>query len=362
MTQIEERAMSPLATELARLVAQSKGKRVLAEELFSGAGRFDPGLVGDPEARSRFRNVLDELQLAGRITLPVAHSRAGWDTRALPPIPVWVMRVDPAPAAPRVRLARRVWPSALEAAGRIASRPDEYDLLERITAWIRDNPTPVLVPVQERSLGLFDNEKAIEGYLKTRLFTSGALTLDLLACFVPPLPFVSQHVDGAGPTRLLVVENLATYTSFLTVLRQLAPDTRPDLHIGWGHGAEFTQSVLSIPTLYPTTTRAYYFGDLDLAGLQIAVNAASQAEMALLPKLLPAEPLYRFLLNGPKGWRRADRSNSRSAPDYGLACRWLPETLQNAARELLQARQRVPQERLGRCALQQNPELWSELR
>jgi hypothetical protein len=362
MTEIEERAMSPLANELARLVAQSKGKRVLVEELFSGAGRFDPGLVGDPDARSRFRNVLDELQLAGRITLPTAHSRVGWDTRALPPIPAWVMRVDPAPAVPRVRDARRVWPSALEAAGRIATRPDEYDLLERITTWIRDNPTPALVPVQERSLELFDNEKAIEGYLKTRLFTSRALTLDLLACFIPPLPFVSQHVDGTGPTRLLVVENLATYTTFLAILRQLAPDTRPDFHIGWGHGAEFTQSILSIPTLCPTAAQAYYFGDLDLAGLQIAATAASQAEMALLPKLRPAEPFYRFLLNGPKGWRRADRSNSRSGPDYDLACGWLPGTLQAAARNLLQARQRVPQERLGLHALQQNPELWSELR
>lgn len=144
-----------------------------------------------------------------------------------------------------------MWTSALEAAGRIASRADEHELLERIAAWMRDDPTPDLVPVQERSLDLFDDEKAIDGYLKTRLFTSRTLTLDLLACFAPPVPFVSQHLDGAGPPHLLVVENLATYTSFLDVFRRLDHGIRPNLHIGWGDGAAFIQSVLSIAMLDP---------------------------------------------------------------------------------------------------------------
>jgi|HubBroStandDraft_6_1064221.scaffolds.fasta_scaffold54511_3 hypothetical protein len=360
MTQTEERAMSPLAVELARLVTLSKGKRVLVEELFNGAGRFDPGLIGDPAARSRFRNALDELQTVGRITLPTAQSRTGWDARVLPPIPTWVMRVDPVSPASRIKPTQRVWPSALEAAGRIASRADEHDLLDRIAAWMRDNPTPSLIPVQERSLELFDDEKAIDSYLRTRLFVSGALTLDLLACFVPPLPFVSQHLDGTGPTHLLVVENLATYTSFLAALRQLDPGTRPDLHIGWGAGAAFIQSVLSIPMLEPAPEGANYFGDLDLAGLQIAVNAAAQAEEAGLPKLQPAESCYRFLLNGPQRWRRADGTNRHAKFGYDTICLWLPDTLQDQAKELLQARLRVPQERLGVHVLRQNPHLLTD--
>jgi hypothetical protein len=202
----EEAAMSPLAAELARLVTLSKGKRVLVEELFNSASRFDPGLVGDPTARRRFRDALDQLQSAGSITLPTAQSRTGWDARALPHLPVWVTRVETDAPAPRIEPTQRMWPSALEAAGQIASRADEHELLDRIAAWMRDDPTPDLVPVQERSADLFDDEKAIDGYLKTRLFTSGALTLDLLACFAPPVPFVSQHLNGTGPPQLLVVE------------------------------------------------------------------------------------------------------------------------------------------------------------
>ena len=158
------------------------------------------------------------------------------------------------------------------------------------------------------------------------------------------------------------MENLATYTSFLTIFRQLDSGTRPDLHIGWGHGAAFTQSVLSIPTLDPAPEWGYYFGDLDLAGLQTAVSAATKAEMAGLPRLRPAERCYRFLLNGPERWRRIDGTNRHANSDYDAACRWLPNTLQTQAKELLQARQRIPQERLGIHVLRQNPHLLTQTR
>jgi hypothetical protein len=361
MTKAAEQAVSPLAAELARIIGLSKGKRISAQELFAAAGRFDPGMVGDPAARARFHEALWELQTAGRIKLPTATSRTGWDTRAMPAIPVWVMRVDATSSEHSGKPAPRVWPSALEAAGRIAIRADEHAILERIAAWMRDNPVPVPVPVEERSLELFDDEKALDAYLKTRLFTSGTLTLSLLGCYIPPVPFVSQHVRGTGTCVLLVVENLATYTSFLEVIRELDPGSRPDLHLGWGYGGAFTQSVLSVPMLEPAPQMAFYFGDLDLAGLQIAVNAAAQATLAGLPALRPATSCYQFLLDGPRHWRRADQSNRHANPDYGAVCRWLPRSLQGQASELLRAQQRVPQERLGMEALRKVPRLLTDL-
>lgn len=167
------------------------------------------------------------------MTLPSAASRSGWDATIEPPLPVRVTRVDHEAGGPAVRPAPRVWPSALEAAGRIASRPDEHALLERVAGWLRDNPAPVRVPVGERSAELFGDEKALDRYRKTKLFTSGALTQDLLACYDPPLPFASQHVPGNDPVILLIAENLATYTSFLTAARTLDARTRPDLHVAW---------------------------------------------------------------------------------------------------------------------------------
>lgn len=360
MTLPDGSALSPLAAKIARLVANSTGKRVTAEELLRSASRSDSGLVGDHATRRHFRDALHELQAAGIVALPAPRSRTGWDTRVLPPIPAWVTRIDPHPA-PRPARPPQVWPSALEAAARIASRTDEYELLERVAAWMRDNPEPGLVPIQERSLELFDDEKALDGYIKTRLFTSDALNLKLLACFIPPIPFVSQYLSGTGSTCLVVAENLATYTSFLTVLQETETAIWPDLHLAWGGGNSFTQSVLSIPTLRPVPERAFYFGDLDLAGLQIAVNASAQAEAAGLPKLLPAEPCYRFLLDGPRQWRSADSTNRHAASGYPALCRWLPVALQPRALDLLRAHQRVPQERLGTDALRLYTQILTEL-
>ena len=350
-------SLSPLAARLAQQIAASRNKRILVAELFAAAQEHDLSIVGDPAARARFRQVLDELAGAFLVTLPSAASRSGWDSTIEPPLPVRVARVDHEERGPAVRPAPRVWPSALEAAGRIASRPDEHALLERIASWLRDHPAPVRVPAGERSAELFGDEKALDRYRKTRLFTSGALTLDLLACYDPPLPFVSQHVPGRGPVTLLVAENLATYTSFLTAARALDAAARPDLHVAWGVGGSFAQSVMSIPLLDPSPRLVRYFGDLDLAGLQIAARSARQAAEADLPPVLPAIACYRFLLDGPRHWRRPDDSNRVGQPDYGDVCAWLPPELRPRAGELLASGEKVAQEHLGLQALLGDPTL-----
>jgi hypothetical protein len=186
------------------------------------------------------------------------------------------------------------------------------------------------VPAEERSAELFDDEKALDRYRKTRLFTSGALTLDLLACYDSPLPFVSQHVPGSGPVTLLVAENLATYTSFLTAVRALDEATRPHLHVAWGTGGSFEQSVLSIPLLDPQPRHVRYFGDLDRAGLRIAASAARQAAQADLPPMLPATGCYQFLLDAPvtggsQTAATASASRVTRMPAPGCPRRFAPE-------------------------------------
>jgi hypothetical protein len=353
--------LSPLAVRLAQQITAAKNKRIMVADLLTAAQDHDLSLVGDPTARARFRRALDELAGTSLVTLPAAATRSGWDAIIEPPLPVWVMRVVPETAGTAVKPAPRVWPSALEAAGRIAGRADEYALLERVARWLRDNPAPARVPAEERSAGLFDDEKALDRYRKTRLFTSGAVTLDLLACYDPPLPFASQHVPGSGPVTLLVAENLATYTSFLTAARAMDEATRPHLHVAWGVGGSFEQSVLSIPLLDPAPRHVRYFGDLDRAGLRIAASAARQAAQAGLPPVLPAIACYQFLLVGPRHWRRPDDSNRVGQRDYRDACAWLPPALRPQAGKLLASGEKIAQEHLGILALLSEPTLIAEL-
>jgi hypothetical protein len=340
-----------LADIVAAYVAAQPASRIRVDGLLRHLTAADPTLVGDPTARTRLASALINLSEAGAIVLPKA--RSGWDARTIPPLPHWLVKTaKPRQAHPTP--ARRVWPQALEAAAAIATRPDEHQLLDRIAAWLRNNPNAEPVPIEERSLEILDDEKAFAIETTKRLFTSGALTLDLLACYPTPIPFPSQHVPGAGPTRLLIAENNATFHSLLTVARQLDPEVRPDLHVGWGCGNQLPTSIAAVTLLDPTPTALYYVGDLDAAGLRIAVNAAATMKAHRLPPLQPAIALYDWLL--AHGAPRPDKSNV-GISDPGALLAWMPDALRKPVAQLLHERTRIPQETLGLRALRADPAL-----
>ncbi|MGV9369811.1 Wadjet anti-phage system protein JetD domain-containing protein [Micromonospora tulbaghiae] len=339
---------------IAAYIADHPTSRVPVEGLLRHVTAADPTLIGDPTTRTRLTAVLASLAEAGAVMLPKA--RSGWDDRTQPPLPLWVGR----PTKPRptpVPPAARVWPQALEAAAATATRPDEHQLLDKIANWLRNNVDAEPVPLEERSLEILGDEKALAIELTKRLFTTGALTLGLLACYPTPVPFPSQHVPGVGPTRLLVAENNATFHSLLQAARQLHPDARPDLHIGWGCGNQFPTSITAVTLLDPAPTALYYVGDLDAAGLRIAAGAAAKANAHKLPPLRPATALYEWLL--AHGVARADRSNPGISNPAALIA-LMPEHLHEPISQLLRGRRRIAQETLGLRALRANPKLLAQ--
>ncbi|GII82858.1 hypothetical protein Ssi03_08480 [Sphaerisporangium siamense] len=343
--------MTDLNELIAAYVAGQPTSRVRVDGLLRHVTAADPTLVGDPTARARLATVLTHLAEAGAVVLPKA--RSGWDDRTKPPLPLWVGK--PTKTRPtRVTPTPRVWPQPLEAAAAIATRPDEHQLLDKIAKWLQNNPGAEPVPLEERSLEIFDDEKALGVEMTKRLFTTGTLTLELLACYPTPIPFPSQHIHGTGPTKLLVAENNATFHSLLQAARQLDPDVRPDLHIGWGCGNQFPTSITAVPLLDPAPTALYYVGDLDVAGLRIAVNAAATANAHRLPPLQPAVALYDWLL--AHGAPRLDKSNI-GVTDPSPLVAWIPEKLRETIADLVRKRQRIPQEALGLRVLRDNPDL-----
>lgn len=336
---------------IAAYVAGQPTNRIRVDDMLRHIAAADPTLVGDPTTRTRLADALADLAETGTIFLPKA--RSGWDDRTRPPLPLWVGKAA-RPLRTRPRPTRRVWPQALEAAAALATRPDEHQLLDRIATWLRSNSDAEPVPVEERSLEVLGDEKALAIETTKRLFTTGTLTLDMLACYPTPVPFPSQHVPGVGPTRLLVTENNATFHSLLTIARQLCSEARPDLHIGWGGGNQFPTSITAVTLLEPTPTALYYVGDLDVAGLRIAVNAATTATAHQLPPLQPAVAFYEWLL--AHGVPRPDKSNF-GIGDPSTLLAWMPHALHQAVAELLSHRCRIPQETLGLRALRADPDL-----
>lgn len=335
--------LSALAQHLADHVGATPRQRIEVEVLYGAAVAFDRSLATAPTARGEIRGALDELAAAELVVFP--SSSRHFDTRDVPPLPLWVRR------PPRERVVRdtrdvRVWPAALEAAGRIANREDEITLLETVAAFLRDGgasrPT---VPMRERSLELFGDEKRLDRLATTRVFTSGSLTLDLLRCHSVPIPFVSQWVPGVADTRgtaLLIAENHHTYASLLEVTRHSAAAGGPARHVGYGTGGQFPSAVLSVPLLVPKPDRIVYFGDVDLKGLQIPAAANASANQAGLPAVVPAFPLYELLFDAH--YRRPAKRVSVDVAAEAAA--WL-DPLAERARDALIEGFRLPQEAVG---------------
>ncbi|TCC51517.1 hypothetical protein E0H73_41100 [Kribbella pittospori] len=335
--------LTALAQHLAEHVSNAATQRVEVKVLYGAAVAFDRRLATVPTARTEIGEALDELVRAGIVMLP--SSPKYFDRRETPPLPMWVRR-PPRERQARARREVRVWPAVLEEAGRLASRDDEYAVLEIVAAFLRgggaEHPS---VPARERSLELFGDEKRLDGLAMTRLFTSGALTLELLRCHAVPIPFVSQWVPGrADPrgTALLIAENHHTYTSLLEVIRECAGQGGPGRHVGYGTGSQFPSAVLTVPLLEPRPERIVYFGDIDLKGLQIPAAADLNARGAGLPEVAPALPLYELLFQ-----HAHRRPADRVAPDLaGRASQWLGHLAEHASAALTIG-YRLPQEAVG---------------
>lgn len=343
--------LGQMAVMLSAYISTYRGRRVPLEVLREQAYIKNPTLIGDPNSRNRLRDAIEELATAGRATLPAPGSKAAWDTSMFPHLPAWVLKPAPTKSA-ALDTRRPVYPSRLETAAVLATRPDEVELLNRVADWLRDHPTAIPVPMEERSLDLFGNEKTLGEKVETRLFTSGALTLDLLACHRTPMPLPSQHIPGIGATRLLVCENRAAYYSIVTACRALPFDARPDLHVAFGGGNQFSVGHAEIAFLDPVPIRVLYCGDLDQAGIEIAVRVA--AATTGIPVLEPAIGHYDWMLR--HGKQQPDPS-SRVTGDSEHLLAWFPLSLRPGIRELLASRTKISQETVGLEALSRNSHL-----
>lgn len=350
-------ALSPLAAALAAGVRDSRTQQISLAELWRHAVTHDRSLSSAPGAGAEVAAALEELERAGLATQP--RDRAQYDRRSTPALPLWLRR--PARAVPaRPAAPGRIWPSALEAAGRLASRPDELDVLERVASFLRaGGATRRSVPVRERSLELFGDEKRLDRLAASRLFTTGALSLSLLRCHSVAMPLAAQWVPAdrtsahtpAGPVTLLVAENHHTYESLLVATRERAAGGGPARWVGYGAGGQFRSSVASVALLDPPPARIVYFGDVDHQGLDIPASADLVSRQVGLPGVEPAGALYELLF-----------AHGRPAPNLPLAepaatavVRWLGRH-SAPARTLLTGGLRLAQEAVGLELLLAHPQ------
>lgn len=329
--------MTDDARRLAALLAERAGpaRRVSLDNVWAGASDLWPDAVRRPDARAELNRHLNAASEIGLLELSVRKDRAG-----VPLLPAFVtLPAVPRPTAPQ--RARVAWHSALAWAAGVRLSERQHARLLAVDRWLRDGgPTRPMVPSEERSLELFDDEKAIRDYDGgDTLWGPGRLSLALLRCERTLTPFIWE-ATGTG-SNLLVVENQATFHSIVRILRQVGGNHTYG-GVVWGQG-RMAASRIAYATKLPIPIQSLdYFGDLDVEGLEIAEETCRTANLIglraaphipLWARLLAARPVTTGTVVGPE---RAAR-----------AVLWLPEALRPSALEVLGNKKRIPQERIG---------------
>jgi hypothetical protein len=198
-----------------------------------------------------------------------------------------------------------------------------------------------LVPIKERSLEIFCDEKRLDTLVRSSaLFGADRLTPEMLRCFIvsEPLPW-SAGANAAGP--LLVIENAATWHSY----RKWNAERKFFSAVVYGCGNRFMDSATYIAEIFQSlggSRRVLYFGDLDPHGVRIPQMASKILQDAGLPAVEPHLWSYRQLLKLGAGHGQPYEGD----PSSPTLCDWLGDCAE-PARQLFAADQRLAQEFVG---------------
>lgn len=292
-----------------------------------------PELVGSPQQLGDLARALAALADAGAIVLP---AKASWDRATRPPLPRFVTVA--ANRQPPTATPWRTYPWCAQlgwASSLTKLTATQYHQLVALNTWLARRTADDVIPMRVRSAEIFDDEKALDGLVKTGLFTTGRLTLELLGCRRYPPPLTVTRT-GNGPD-LLVIENSDAYWVALDAARTI---DGPIGRVAFGLGAGFEQSIHALVEEPERPRRLWYWGDLDPKGIAIPTRAARTAAAIGLPRLEPASRLWAAMAalsgtdNGKVTWAAATGA-------------WLGDDLWAATGTVRAAHARVAQERLS---------------
>jgi hypothetical protein len=350
----------------------------IARELFAQWQRARGGRT-DPASRPFSRSWEDLLEDA-RLVSATERSEAERDARGLE-IDGWVelkavrykphlidRLVIPLGAEARWREAFGFVPPSDEEARQIREFPWEPELsflrdarlnlsfaeLQQINTFLKDRSSErAIVPIKERSLQIFGDEKRLDTLFSSTLFRSGRIELTRnLFCEVIGVPLAWKRGPSAAATQpLIVIENAATWHSYCRWNAERALFSA----VVYGDGNRFVDGIRYLKDLFAELNGprpVVYFGDLDPQGLLIPQEASARAHAAGLPPVEAHVWSYDQLLALGVGCGQPWEGEAASS----TLCDWLGACAE-PARQLFASSQRLAQERVGWEFLRERTEM-----
>jgi hypothetical protein len=244
---------------------------------------------------------------------------------------------------PKFDFASVKWASELAFLIRETVAVAPNDLLKLNEFLLKQPRSQQVVPIKERSLEIFGDEKQLDALLSTSLFRTGRLDWkkDLKCELIgEPLGWKRGPAEAAGRP-MIVIENAATWHSYC----RWNAERKLFSAVVYGCGNRFADGVRYLNDILDElggSRPVLYFGDLDQRGLEIPQEASARAKADGLPKVEPHLWSYRQLLTVAGG--RGEPCGC-DAPPSSL-CDWLGDCAE-AACQLLVANQRLAQEHIS---------------
>ncbi len=310
----------------------SKKKTLSTEILMDTAKRQISGIYSDFEIQKRLLHLLEKLEEEGCIRLP---SRKGKEWNRITGLPNQVRVIRSEEDADKQNRKEEIENlrnrTAWEPVRMLAFAPGlhtkaELERAKAVNEYLKNRKADEMqIPHRERALQIFGNEKALDPYVKTGLF-SGRIILENLDCFycTEPLPFepLSGDVRETKGKPLLIIENSNTYWSCCQANRSL--HFFAAVVYGKGFNVLNTQQVIESLQAIEKQTESdglQYFGDIDPAGLSIPQKINQKRKEMGLPLFEPAISLYRALLE--KGLTTDYERFQQNLHDPEWAEKWL---------------------------------------
>lgn len=310
-------------------------KRVPLDEVRAKFFDINTSLRNDPARNQFLLDALRALENEGEICLP---AKGSWEKSGCPPLPNWIaLNWEPArqhgpdysqvPWVPELGF----WPDLRS--DRLADAMTINDfLLKRRGSFIR-------VPIKERSLEIFGDEKKLDALEKDGALFSGRLSLASIGAFriSAPLPYRMAKAPGKP---ILVLENHNSYWSF-GEWNQTAKRYAAVVYGGGNHFSGASEAMAQVLSEVPSEG-IEYLGDLDPKGMRIPMDFNKAAEKFGI-RVAPALDYYQWLLLHGK---------TRTRPESPLtgndsAIQWLGETLGKTLMHHWEIGLWMPQEALG---------------
>ncbi|MFK8399951.1 Wadjet anti-phage system protein JetD domain-containing protein [Pseudomonas sp. BGr12] len=286
------------------------------------------------ETHDRDHRLLDALKKGQELGLLKLPAPGSFEKFGRPPMPTFVTLARERKQKPSVDYTKVAWVPEL-------GFWPSLSLVELATAalineWLIARRGRFLtVPLRERSLEIFGDEKYLDSRVRGDALFAGKLSLSSIGAMRVEHPLAYRPADARGKP-VLVVENHHTFWS----LGEWNQQAKEYSAIVFGSGNTLCASGMALSEVMRErgAISAEYFGDLDPEGVSIPLKFNRMN----IQQLMPCCRLYRALLE--VGVRR--KGGEPQASHLALAASWLPELADQIA-QMWDEGMWMPQEAVG---------------